>query len=360
MGFASGPFDDFHRSGRTDWHSTLKKLVGKNRVAEVVKENSQKLVQRLLEKGNTKEGIDPKIILINTVLTTTTSFSFGKNYEDDDPEFLQVRDWIDEYIDGFLYLALKYTTLDLFPSWFGQSDFYFNLWAKSPLQKLYKAMPHFMTYIFEQVKEARKGLDKENPRHFLDMLIIRADEEPRWGYFQLAATIINIYAATGDTLSNTMLWLLMTLADNPEIQEKMHEEIKEARMKDPYLNPADIPYTRSVLLENQRRNPITDSLAHMVSEETVVQGVVFPKNSTVIDSLIYAMTKAALDHMSITLSGNLALDGIRVNSVNPAVVMTDIWKKTFDVTDETMPVVMEKFKEMQPMGILSEEECAHV
>ena len=119
-----------------------------------------------------------------------------------------MRDWIDEYVHGFLHVVLKYSTLDFLPSWFGQSDFYFNLWAKTPAKKLYDAMPDFMTYIFKEIKEARTGLDAENPRHFLDMLLIRAEEDSRWGYFQLASTIIGIYLATGDTLrsfSNTKI-----------------------------------------------------------------------------------------------------------------------------------------------------------
>ena len=72
------------------------------------------------------------------------------------------------------------------------------------------------------------------------------------------------------------------------------------------------------------------------------------------------MTKAALDHMSVTLAGNLAADEVRVNTVNPAAVLTEIWQKAHGLPEEAMAAFAEKVKENQPMGILSPEEVAQV
>ena len=40
--------------------------------------------------------------------------------------------------------------------------------------------------------------------------------------------------------------------------------------------------------------------------------------------LSYNMSKAALDHFTRTMATNLMFEGVKVNSVNPATVRTDI------------------------------------
>ena len=78
-----------------------------------------------------------------------------------------------------------------------------------------------------------------------------------------------------------MTWLSLVLADHPEVQEKMFEEIKAAREIDPELKKEHCPFTRSVLLESRRLNSVTDTLPHIVSEDIDVKGFHIPKNSQI-------------------------------------------------------------------------------
>ena len=82
-----------------------------------------------------------------------------------------------------------------------------------------------------------------------------------------------------------MTWLTMVLADHPEVQQKIFEEIKAARATDTDLKKENCPFTRSVLLESRRLNPIIDSLIHIVSEDTKVKNFVFPKNSQILGTV---------------------------------------------------------------------------
>ena len=82
-----------------------------------------------------------------------------------------------------------------------------------------------------------------------------------------------------------MTWLSMILADHQDVQQKVFEEIKAARLMDTDLKKENCPFTRSVLLESRRLNPVTDTLIHMVSEDTKIKGFTFPKNSQILGAL---------------------------------------------------------------------------
>jgi len=77
-----------------------------------------------------------------------------------------------------------------------------------------------------------------------------------------------------------------------------------------------------------------------------------------LDFFSYAISKAALDQFSLLLSGNYAPDGVRVNTVRPGVVATDIWETT-GVPQEMIPTMIQVEAAKQPLtGVLSAEECA--
>ncbi|CBY19763.1 unnamed protein product [Oikopleura dioica] len=72
----------------------------------------------------------------------------------------------------------------------------------------------------------------------------------------------------------------------------------------------------------------------------------------------YAISKAALDHFSLLISGNYAPDGVRVNTVRPASVATDIWE-TSGIPKEMLPILIAGETAKQPLtGILTAQEIA--
>ena len=80
----------------------------------------------------------------------------------------------------------------------------------------------------------------------------------------------------------------MVLADHPEVQEKIYEELKSARKKENDLIKENCPFTRSVLLESRRLNPIAETLVHVASEDTQVKGFTFPNNSQIIGDFMFS------------------------------------------------------------------------
>jgi len=71
--------------------------------------------------------------------------------------------------------------------------------------------------------------------------------------------------------------------------------------------------------------------------------------------LSYNMSKAALDHFTKTMATNLMTEGVRVNSINPATVRTDIhYQKGYN--DEQVEDYYRQVTEKQPLGGVIEPE----
>nr|XP_027224883.1 LOW QUALITY PROTEIN: uncharacterized protein LOC113817085 [Penaeus vannamei] len=63
----------------------------------------------------------------------------------------------------------------------------------------------------------------------------------------------------------------------------------------------------------------------------------------------YNMSKAAIDHMTRSLALEVAGRGVRVNSVNPAVIVTDVLKRT-GMSEEEYQKFLEYAKTIHPVG----------
>ena len=78
-----------------------------------------------------------------------------------------------------------------------------------------------------------------------------------------------------------MTWLVLDLADHPNVQKNMLEEISAAREIDADLKKEHCPFVRSVMLESQRLNPVGDSLPHVTTEDVQLKDCFIPKGSQI-------------------------------------------------------------------------------
>ena len=66
-------------------------------------------------------------------------------------------------------------------------------------------------------------------------------------------------------------------------------------------------------------------------------------------ALAYKMSKAALDQMTRCVALEVAGHGVRVNSVNPGVIVTEIFQRS-GMTDHQTAMYMEQSKALHPLG----------
>ena len=105
-GIGDGPYDQFHRIFRNKWHQTTARLVGKNRIEEIVSQTSDQLCETIQsEMAKHPEGFDPVDLYMNGTLNVVTGFALGINYKFDDPDFVILISCVKNF---FKYLQTMY------------------------------------------------------------------------------------------------------------------------------------------------------------------------------------------------------------------------------------------------------------
>ncbi|XP_013855399.1 sterol 26-hydroxylase, mitochondrial [Austrofundulus limnaeus] len=98
------------------------------------------------------------------------------------------------------------------------------------------------------------------------------------------ASITELLLAGVDTTSNTLTWALYELSMNPQVQDKLYEEVSSMVPADQTPTAAQVthmPYLRAVIKEALRMYPVVPINARIIKEQPVtVGGYKFPKNTT--------------------------------------------------------------------------------
>lgn len=111
---------------------------------------------------------------------------------------------------------------------------------------------------------------------------------------QLLTIMADLFVAGTETTATTIRWTILYLINNPDIQNKMLNEIEENVGCNRMPNMSDrfsLPYCEAVIIETLRLgNVVPFALPHKASEEIVYNGYTIPKDSIIIpslDSIVY-------------------------------------------------------------------------
>ncbi|MEQ2295896.1 hypothetical protein AMECASPLE_019305 [Ameca splendens] len=98
------------------------------------------------------------------------------------------------------------------------------------------------------------------------------------------ASITELLLAGVDTTSNTLTWALYQLSKNPEIQDRLYEEVSTLVPADRIPTAAEVtgmPFLRAVVKETLRMYPVVPMNARIITEKPIsVGGFQFPKNTS--------------------------------------------------------------------------------
>jgi hypothetical protein len=144
------------------------------------------------------------------------------------------------------------------------------------------------------VAERKKSQKREND--LLDMLLdARYEDGGAMEDEQLIDEILILFTAGHETTSNALTFTCELLARNAEIQEKIYDEVIEAKAKSESLMDyiKNLPFTKNVIEESLRLYPPAYFIDRVNIEEDEFEGMIIPKNSNLLFSLLEIHTDPA-------------------------------------------------------------------
>ena len=238
------------------------------------------LVDRMAESGDAGELVSPPVMVAQSNSSLMFRSIFGQ--EEGTDEFRQLRAKFLDYV-GFIFASATATNLADYIPWL---RFLPNNGVKEATRQAEVAS----AIIDSLVSSARNrpGLDLSAPSCLVEVMLARQDA----GEISEDMTkdlCMDLMIAGTDTSAQTVNWFLLILANRPEIQARVHEELDTVIGRGALPTVEDrtrLPYTFACLAESMRYRTIGPfGLPHMASEDNEVGGYLVPAGTQVLGNI---------------------------------------------------------------------------
>ncbi|XP_073503491.1 sterol 26-hydroxylase, mitochondrial isoform X1 [Phyllobates terribilis] len=290
-----GPFtEEGHR-----WHTlrtTLNKRLLKPSEAKIYAGSINEVVSDLMERIQDLRRDSPSGNTVNDIANVFYRFAFeGVSYILFETRIgcmsEQIPPETQKFIDSIAFMLKNSVYVTYLPPW------------------TRKVLPYWKRYIkgWDDILDYGKKLVDKKMSEIQQRL--ERGEEVRGEYLtyllssgklsvaEVYGSVCELLLAGVDTTSNTLSWSLYHLAQDPELQHSLHDEVTEAVPVDRIPAADDIarmPLLRAVIKETLRLYPVVSINARIINEKEVVIGdYQFPKN-----------TQFVLNHYAISRDEN--------------------------------------------------------
>ena len=241
------------------------------------------LLKRVRSRNGKPHDITKDIRL--AVMNVVCALVFGKRYELDDPEFTKFI----EINDTILSILATGSVVDVFP-WLRFIPFKSIQNLKEKCRERYE----MISRIYRQHMDAYRV---DNPQDLTDTLLKAKkeaeDEDSSIKGFltdqHLIMTMGEVFLAGMETTASTLCWALLYLIHNPDVQQRLHQELDQvigAERLPELEDKKNLPYLEATITEILRLSSIGPlSIPHKTTVDTTLQGYSIPKGTTVLTNL---------------------------------------------------------------------------
>ncbi|GBP41037.1 Farnesoate epoxidase [Eumeta japonica] len=163
-----------------------------------------------------------------------------------------------------------------------------NAIGYTEMMRIHKSLYNFIGEVIELHK---MSLDPKNPRDVIDALLIEIVEcrEEACSEQELKVVCLDLLEGGFETVTNTLVFMLLHLVLKPEVQRRVQEEIDRVigSGRPPSLSDrTGMAYTEAVVLETLRISSIAPvGIPHMASDDAELGNYIIPKGTTVLLAL---------------------------------------------------------------------------
>ncbi|XP_043086156.1 cytochrome P450 2B1-like isoform X2 [Puntigrus tetrazona] len=247
--------------------------LGKKSVEDRVLEESRYLIAEMLKAEG--KSLDPQHAIQNAVSNIICSIVFGDRFDYDNKRFSYLLKILNNQI--VLLGSAAGQILNLAP---------FIKHFPGPHQKVMQNATELLGFIRDEVKEHKETLDPDSPRDFIDAYLLeiekqKSNEDSTFHEENMVMSTADLFLAGTDTTSTTIRWGLIFLIQNPDVQERCHEEIVGVLGYDrlPSMDDRErLPYTYATVHEIQRCANIAPlGVVHETIHPTKLRGYDIPQ-----------------------------------------------------------------------------------
>ncbi|XP_066271011.1 cytochrome P450 2D4-like [Branchiostoma lanceolatum] len=253
--------------------------VGPGSIEESIREEAGYLRNRIAEYDGQPFDIsdDLRVAVANIIC----SMVFGKRYEYNDKTFrdlsTSVGNVLAEIVAGQIISA--FPLLRFVPG--------INRGYKKVLEETLK----IDKVLWDEIARHRENFDRENPRDFLDFCLLELEHQGKVdGLTEENVMYIakDLFFAGTDTTATTLLWGLLYMTLNSDIQKKVQDELDAVvgGSLPTLAHRSQLPYVNACLLEVMRIRPLLPfAVPHATTQDVKVQEFDIPKETQVLMNL---------------------------------------------------------------------------
>ena len=239
------------------------------------------LVEQMGSMGEAGELVSPPLMTARSNSTLMFRSIFGRE-DDSSDEFQQRRAALLDYVNWIFSTATATNLADYIP--------WLKFLPNSALKEAVRQSEIGTAIITSLVEGARNrpGLDLSAPTCLVEVMLAQ-QEEGEISEDMTKDLCMDLLIAGTDTSAQTVNWFLLILANRPEIQARVHEELDRVIGREALPTVDDrtrLPYLFACLAESMRYRTIGPfGLPHKASEDAEVGGYLIPAETQVLGNI---------------------------------------------------------------------------